>query len=559
MVKILNAGDARYLSELPDFQNGLPHGIVNKTKTDVGGTYVAANCRYNYIIVCPFCDLVDSIAADKNNRYEVFKCYGGIREHSFKKYLREHTIYKIAVTYDSLPKLLCWMDNMTDGWRLLVDEYHLILEDMDFRETAICGLLSEVSKFKHYTFLSATPIDEDYEIEFFQRLPHYRVEWNNTLPITVRKIKAACLTKGLCNLINKFLHDGFHIPDIDGEIRKVEQLFIFLNSVTTIRQIIGTLELDTSEVKICCANKQRNRLILGEYEIEPVINPNKRINFFTKKCFQGCNLFSNNGLVIVASDAYRTQTLVDISTTMEQISGRLRYNDEYQNVFRNTMIHLYSTNKNVLSDEEFEKLMLRKEEEAAHLLSLQEKADEEERKALIKRVNVETDLLSKEGDFLVRNELKRKSFIRKQAIRKAYRDGYGLRTYYNKSQKFVQTKQEWDDFDILLEKTVTVSYEKLLKDYLEHPSSDYEEEYPEFNEFRLYLKESEMNTCRWNKEKMMKVVEDKKKLQQAFRAIYHRGEFVSNEALKKLLAEQFKRLGIGLTPKATLILSCDIY
>lgn len=559
MVKILNAGDARYLSELPDFQNGLPHGIVNKTKTDVGGTYVAANCRYNYIIVCPFCDLVDSIAADTNNRYEVFKCYGGIREHSFKKYLREHTIYKIAVTYDSLPKLLCWMDNMTDGWRLLVDEYHLILEDMDFRETAICGLLSEVGKFKHYTFLSATPIDEDYEIEFFQRLPHYRVEWNNTLPITVRKIKAACLTKGLCNLINKFLHDGFHISDIDGEIREVEQLFIFLNSVTTIRQIIGTLELDTSEVKICCANKQRNRLILGEYEIEPVINPNKRINFFTKKCFQGCNLFSNNGLVIVASDAYRTQTLVDISTTMEQISGRLRYNDEYQNVFRNTMIHLYSTNKNVLSDEEFEKLMLRKEEEAAHLLSLQEKADEEERKALIKRVNVETDLLSKEGDFLVRNELKRKSFIRKQAIRKAYRDGYGLRTYYNKSQKFVQTKQEWDDFDILLEKTVTVSYEKLLKDYLEHPSSDYVEEYPEFKEFRLYLKESEMNTCRWNKEKMMKVVEDKKKLQQAFRAIYHRGEFVSNETLKKLLAEQFKRLGIGLTPKATLILSCDIY
>lgn len=344
MVNVINAGNARYLAELPEFQDGLPHGIVNKTKTDVGGTYVAANCRYNYIIVCPFRDLVDSIAADKNNKYEVFKCYGGVKEPSFKKYIKEHGTRKIAVTYDSLPKLLRWMDNKTKSWKLLVDEYHLILEDMDFRETAINGLLHEIGRFKHYTFLSATPIDEDYEIDFLQQLPHYRVEWNDTLPITVKKVRAPHLTKGLCNLINIFFREGFQIPDIDGEIREVEQLFIFLNSVTTIRQIIGTLELDADEVKICCANKQRNRLILGEYKIEPVISPNKRINFFTKKCFQGCNLFSNNGLVVVASDAYRTQTLVDISTTMEQISGRLRVNEEYQNVFRNTMIHLYSTN-----------------------------------------------------------------------------------------------------------------------------------------------------------------------------------------------------------------------
>ena len=547
MVMKINAGDARYLAELPQFQDGLPHGIVNKTKTDVGGTYVAVNCRYNYIIVCPFRDLVDSIAADKNNRYEVFKCYGGIKEPSFKKYIKEHSTFKIAVTYDSFPKLLKWMNYKTDGWKLLIDEYHLILDEMDFRETAINGLLREIGKFKHYTFLSATPIDDDYELDSFEQLPHYRVEWNNTLPVTVIKRKATNLTKGLCNLINTFLKEGFQIPDINGEVREVEQLFIFLNSVTTIRQIVGTLKLDLDDVKICCANKQRNRLILGEYEIEPVINPNKKINFFTKKCFQGCNLFSNNGLVIVASDAYRTQTLVDISTTMVQICGRLRYNDEYQNNFRNTMIHLYSTNKNVLSDEDFEALMQRKEEEAAHLLSLQEKADEEERKALIKRVNIETDLLSIEDEHLVKNELKKKSFYRKQDIRKAYSNGNGLWTFYNKSQKFVQTKQElWDDFDGLLERAVTISYEKLLKDYLEHPSVEYEEEYPEFKDFRLYLKQSEMNTCRWNKEKMVKKVQDKKKLQQVFRAIYHKGEFISNADLKKLLSEQFKRLGIAL-------------
>ena len=58
---------------------------------------------------------------------------------------------------------------------------------------------------------------------------------------------------------------------------------------------------------------------------------------------------------------------------------------------------------------------------------------------------------------------------------------------------------------------------------------------------------------------MVKMVEDKKKLQQAFRAIYQRGAFISDNQMKILLAEQFNRLGINLSPKATQILNCDIY
>ena len=560
MVKPINGGNARYLSELPEFQDGLPHGIVNKTKTDVGGTYVAANCRSNYIIVCPFRDLVDSIAADKNNKYEIFKCYGGTREHQFRKYAKEHKVYKIAVTYDSLDKLLKWMGGNTVGWKVLIDEYHLILEDMDYRESAIMQMCWNIQKFKHYTFLSATPIDEEYEVDFFKNLPHYKIIWAPGLPITIRKIKATCLPLGLAKLIRIFKEEGISLPDINGELRKVEQLFIFLNSVTTIKQVIDTLELEEDEVKICCAKRQRNRLILGRFKQESAIAPNKRINFFTKKSFQGCNLFSNNGLIIVASDVHRTQTLVDITTTMEQISGRLRENDEYHNIFRNTMVHIYSTNNNVLTQAEFNAEMCRKEDAAKRLLSLQEKADEKELSALIRRVNIENDILSIEDGRLVRNELKRMAFIRKQKIREAYKDGINLRAAYNNSEKFVQAKQEyWDKFDSLLARAVTISYEKLLKDYLEHPSEQYEVEYPEFEDFRRYLKETEMNSCRWNKDKMLKVVEDKKKLQQAFRAIYTRGAFISNDEMKRLLTEQFNRLGIKLSPKATQILNCDIY
>ena len=556
--EIINGGNARYLGELERFKDGIPFGIVNKTKTDVGGTYVAANCSSNYIIVCPFKDLVDSIAADKNNRYEVFKCYGGVREYQFRKYIKNNTTYKIAVTYDSLPKLIGWLSG-TEGWKVLVDEYHLILEDMDFRYDAINGLMEEIQKFKYYSFLSATPIDLDFEIDFLKQLPHYKVQWNGVTKITPIRYKVTQLTKGLARFIQIFLDEGISLPDINGNVSKVEELYIFINSVTSIKQIADTLKLNPDDVKICCADRIRNNKLLGEYQIESVSSPNKKINFFTKKCFQGCNLFTNNGLIIVASDAYRTQTLVDISTTMEQIAGRIRINDEYQNIFRNVIVHLFSTNKNVMSDEEFEMLMQDKEKEADKLLSGWSKLDKEERQTYIKRMNLDTELVSIINGRMVYNNLKKQSFIYKQALRKIYRDGISIRDSFMQSEKFELTNQnEWEDFNIKLAKAMTVSYEQLLKDYLDSPSESYEQEYPEFPLIKRYLKESEMNTLRWNREKMLKAVEDKKLIDKVFLAIYQPG-FISNQELKSKLKDEFDRLGIKLSPKATLIENCTLY
>ena len=556
--EIINGGNARYLGELERFKDGIPFGIVNKTKTDVGGTYVAANCSSNYIIVCPFKDLVDSIAADKNNRYEVFKCYGGVREYQFRKYIKNNTTYKIAVTYDSLPKLIGWLSG-TEGWKVLVDEYHLILEDMDFRYDAINGLMEEIQKFKYYSFLSATPIDLDFEIDFLKQLPHYKVQWNGVTKITPIRYKVTQLTKGLARFIQIFLDEGISLPDINGNVSKVEELYIFINSVTSIKQIADTLKLNPNDVKICCADRIRNNKLLGEYQIESVSSPNKKINFFTKKCFQGCNLFTNNGLIIVASDAYKTQTLVDISTTMEQIAGRIRINDEYQNIFRNVIVHLFSTNKNVMSDEEFEMLMQDKEKEADKLLSGWSKLDKEERQTYIKRMNLDTELVSIINGKMIYNNLKKQSFIYKQALRKTYKDGISIRDSFMQSEKFELTNQnKWKDFNIKLAKAMTVSYEQLLKDYLDSPSESYEQEYPEFPLIKRYLKESEMNTLRWNREKMLKAVEDKKQVNKALLAIYQPG-FISNQDLKGKLKDEFGRLGIKLSPKATLIENCTLY
>lgn len=309
------------------------------------------------------------------------------------------------------------------------------------------------------------------------------------------------------------------MTDINGQVSEVEQLFVFFNSVASIQQIVSTLKLDNSEVKICCADRPRNKLILGKYEIEPVSNPNKQINFFTKKGFQGCNLFTNNGLVIVASDGYKANTLIDIATTMEQIAGRIRTNEQSQNIFRHVLIHIYSTNKYV-SDEDFELLMQEKEQEAETLLSTQKKMlspeakiTEEEIKTWIGKMNLEKDLVSAIDGRLVYNELKRLSFVFKHNLRKNYQNEITVRVLFTKSEKLKPKEQELiDDFDIVMKQALTVSYEQLLKDYIDHPSDQYEQEYPEFRDFRLYLSETEMNSLRWNKEKMMRAVKDKKKL-----------------------------------------------
>lgn len=104
-MKQIYANEYRYLSQIPELKNGLPFGIFSKRATDVGGTFVTLQTNTNYIIVCPTKDLVDSIVADKNSPYKVFGVYGKVLQKDFKEYVTNNKIHKIAVTYDSLPKV----------------------------------------------------------------------------------------------------------------------------------------------------------------------------------------------------------------------------------------------------------------------------------------------------------------------------------------------------------------------------------------------------------------------------------------------------------------------
>ena len=217
-------------------------------------------------------------------------------------------------------------------------------------------------------------------------------------------------------IIEVFRKECLTVPDINGVDTVVKELYIYVNSVNSIKQIIDTMELEPDEVKVCCSDRKRNRELLRNICISDVTSPNKPVNFFTSKCFQGCNLFTDNGLVIVVSDANKRSMVTDLSSDLVQIAGRIRKSSN--NCFAHTLVHLYTTNSEIMTDDEFEMVMNEKREKADLIISGSNKLTKEERRAVISTMVLDNELLSPYEDTIKRSELKEMFFYYKQAMRK---------------------------------------------------------------------------------------------------------------------------------------------
>lgn len=152
----------RYLSEcVPE----LPaNTVINKGLTGCGATTLAIEQERDTIIAVPYKALVDNKAL---RHKEVLLClHGGTSNFrsEIEDYLAAHPCVKIMTTYDSLPKVCRFLQELgLDPYRrmqLVIDEWHLLLMSYGFRGEAIRGVLNEASKFQSVTYLSATPIEE---------------------------------------------------------------------------------------------------------------------------------------------------------------------------------------------------------------------------------------------------------------------------------------------------------------------------------------------------------------------------------------------------------------
>ena len=141
---------------------------------------------------------------------------------------------------------------------------------------------------------------------------------------------------------------------------------IFLNSVEGITKIINNAGLKPDDVRVICSNSEESSRknqskLTRDFSISNTSEPVKPINFYTSTCFEGQDIYDEDGRTFIVSEAYKRHTMVDISTSFIQICGRIR-NSKY----KNEVVHFYATShyKDCPTFEEFENLIEEKIKEA---------------------------------------------------------------------------------------------------------------------------------------------------------------------------------------------------
>jgi hypothetical protein len=153
--------------------------LFNKGIPGCGGTELALSNSKNTIIAMPFISLVKNKVEKEEHREKVLGVCGDTSNYEIEEYIRTHDVWKIAVVYNSLPRVIKIFEDMGinpyESCFLLTDEYHLLFNQYVFRNDAIMQLLALASKFKEATYMTATPLCDEFMLEEIKDLPVYEV------------------------------------------------------------------------------------------------------------------------------------------------------------------------------------------------------------------------------------------------------------------------------------------------------------------------------------------------------------------------------------------------
>jgi len=321
MKKITIPSGTKYLS---DIMNELPlNCLFDKGKVGCGGTTLALTNGKPYVIAVPFIPLIESKASQNSN---VLGVTGDTSSLEIKKYLKEAETPKIMVTYDSLPKVIKYINPL--DYSLLVDEYHLLFTQYSFRgDSAIKELLKCYSSFKEYCFMTATVLETEFILEELLILPIVVAEWEDVREVTVNSVQCiGSVSQTVIYLIRMFLENT-----IDGNA------YIFVNSVDFIKEMVKECNLNDDNARAIWgrSNKKVTGLVRGSSNDSP-----KKINLLTSTCFECVDFYDEDGKIYIVSDGKKAHTLTDISTSFQQIAGRIRNTKHW-----NHINHIFSTTR----------------------------------------------------------------------------------------------------------------------------------------------------------------------------------------------------------------------
>lgn len=378
-----------YLNQ-DNFMNELPYkSIFDKGKVGGGGTTVALENEHDYIIAVPYISLIENkITQNKANtnphKNIYYGAYGTLSNEEILKYHKSVHPRKYLVTYNSVSKLIGIIGGVK-GFKLLVDEYHLLFSHYAFRNPVIVNILKVFKEFDDYCFMSATPISEEFVLEELNSLRLVKAVWEKQNKTEVISVYCDDIFSTVRDIVNKHVRN-----EIKGNA------YIFLNSINFIIDVIRENELDVEHTRVICSknNPKIKYDVIKEF-ISDILSSPKKINFLTSAYFEGCDIYDEDGMVYVVSDPSLEHTLTDISTSFYQISGRIRNNEKY----RNQIVHLYSRTKNSgLSFEEYRAECDLEIEKATHIINqFNENLDYFARNAIVS-ISADEKYITRDGE-----------------------------------------------------------------------------------------------------------------------------------------------------------------
>ena len=110
-------------------------------------------------------------------------------------------------TYDKMEYLEQYL-NPTD-FRLLIDEYHILLKAYSYRQKAVDGVLDCFRKYKSFCFMSATPISADFTPSILSDVELVEAQWDNTDTLIVKLDQTNHPYVKAANYINAYKKDGY--------------------------------------------------------------------------------------------------------------------------------------------------------------------------------------------------------------------------------------------------------------------------------------------------------------------------------------------------------------
>ena len=254
----------------------------------IGATHMEIhNKRRNSIIIEPNVPVIQG-KCRKHNEHEYILCgvYEGKKTEDVVEYLsEEREYYKIMTTPESLPKVFSAAENLKidlfNEWFCLMDESHLLVKDVDYREDIVLPM-SSFFQFQNKALVSATPIElsdprfKEQNFKLLEVVANYEYRY----PITVMHTN------------NPFIH-------IRELVKKAERpICFFINLVDYCYSVIKELGIE-DESSIFCAPKSQMKIkhdmTLGEDNGVNVYDEwredrMRKYNFFSARFFSAFDM-----------------------------------------------------------------------------------------------------------------------------------------------------------------------------------------------------------------------------------------------------------------------------